>query len=311
MCSHMKKTVILFCLIWTTCASTRAQQLNIATYNLRYENDGDTKNGNGWATRMPVIADLVRFHDFDIFGTQEGLQQPLNDLNAALKDYSYIGAGRDDSKDGGEHAAIFYKTAKFSLIRKGNFWLSEITDRPNRGWDAVLPRICSWGAFQDRSSNRIFYFFNTHFDHIGVKARRESAKLILRKISEIAGQHPAILTGDFNVDQTNEIYTILSGSFLTDAYQTAEIRYATNGTINHFNINTKTNSRIDHLFLSSCIKPKRYGILTDSYRTPAPDTTRINTSGNFPKEIALENFQARLSSDHFPVMVVIDLSDCK
>lgn len=285
-----------------------AQQINIATYNVRYKNSGDEKNGNGWDQRMPVITDIIKFHDFDIFGAQEVLQQQLNDLNSNLQGYGHVGVGRDDGKQAGEHAMIFYKKDKFKLLDSGNFWLSTHDDVPNKGWDAALPRICSWGAFQHLASGRKFYFFNTHFDHVGIVARRESAKLILRKINTIAGSNPTILTGDFNVDQTNEIYGILTGQQLSDAFEVTAFRYATNGTFNHFDINTKTNSRIDHILLSKSIKVKRYGVLTDTYRGAGKENADVSTSGNFPKEVSLQRYEARLPSDHFPVMAVIDLN---
>ncbi|WP_276091475.1 endonuclease/exonuclease/phosphatase family protein [Pedobacter sp. JY14-1] len=291
--------------------SGHAQQLNIATFNLRYKNNGDERKGNGWEQRMPVIADLIRFHDFDIFGTQEGLHEQLLDLTGKLTEYSYVGVGRNNGKEAGEHAAIFYKKNMFKLISSGNFWLSEKPEKPNRGWDAALPRICSWGQFEHIASGKKFFFFNTHFDHVGLVARRESAKLILSKIGELAGDHSAILTGDFNVDQTNEIYDILTGSVLQDTYETAHFKYALNGTFNHFDINTKTNSRIDHILHTPCIVVKRYGVLTDSYRTMKNGGRNISTSGNFPKEVSLQEYEARLPSDHFPVMVVVELKDCK
>ena len=96
--------------------------------------------------------------------------------------YDYIGIGREDGKQAGEHSAIFYRTDKFEVLEHGNFWLSEITDRPNKGWDAVLPRICTWGEFRDKQTGFTFLFFNLHMDHVGVQARAESAKLILKKI---------------------------------------------------------------------------------------------------------------------------------
>ena len=306
-----KRSLFIVSLIFVF-ATGQAQQLNVATFNLRYKNGGDERKGNGWDQRMPVIADLIRFHDFDIFGTQEGLQEQLQGLSGILTDYSYIGVGRDNGKEKGEHAAIFYKKNQFRLLKSGNFWLSEKTDRPNRGWDAALPRICSWGEFEHIASGRKFYFFNTHFDHVGVTARRESAKLILKKVKELAGEDPAFLTGDFNVDQTNEIYGILNGStLLRDSYETAAFRYALNGTFNHFEINAKTSSRIDHIFISPCIQAKRYGVLTDSYRVPEAQTKNVSTSGNFPKEVTLQEYEAKLPSDHYPVMIVAELGDCK
>jgi len=304
---NMKSLILSIALLFSIVSLSSAQQLNVASFNIRYKNNGDAHQGNGWDQRMPVIADLIRFHDFDIFGTQEGLKEQLEDLSVKLTDFAYIGVGRNDGKSAGEHAAIFYKKERFKLLKSGNFWLSEKTDSPNRGWDAALPRICSWGEFEELSKGTRFFFFNTHFDHVGIKARSESAKLILRKVKELAGNTPAILTGDFNVDQNNDIYTILNGSgILRDSYETAEFRFAPNGTFNHFEINSKTDSRIDHIFLTSAIKARRYGVLTDSYRAAKEKAAEVKTGGNFPKELKLQEYEAKLPSDHFPIMVVID-----
>lgn len=282
-----------------------AQQMTIATYNLRYDNRGDSAKGNGWAQRGPVISGLIRFHDFDVFGTQEGLHHQLEDLKQQLPGYDYIGVGRDDGKEKGEHSAIFYKKDKFKLLNKGDFWLSAITDKPNKGWDAVLPRICSWGEFKEIKTGFTFYFFNLHMDHVGVQARSESAKLVLQKIREMAGKKAVILTGDFNVDQTSPSYAVLHHSdVLEDAYEAADFRYALNGTFNAFNANGKTDSRIDHIFLNDKLHVQRYGVLTDTYRGAVADAEQVNTS-NFPKEVSMKQYVAREPSDHFPVMAVV------
>jgi len=280
--------------------------INIATYNLRYANHADSVHGNGWGQRLPVIAQLIQFHDFDIFGTQEGLYHQLEGLKDSLPGFRYIGIGRDDGVHGGEHSAIFYKTEKFRLLDSGNFWMSEITDRPNKGWDAVLPRICSWGKFKVIKTGFVFYLFNLHMDHIGVKARAESAKLILSKIKTFPAQTPVILTGDFNVDQTNESYTLINQSgILADSYELSPLKYALNGTFNNFRADNKTTSRIDHIFVSHQFTVKSYGILTDTYRLKREDPA-AETAGNLPKEAAVTPFTARTPSDHFPVMARVE-----
>ena len=103
-------------------------------------------------------------------------------LNALSTYNYYIGVGRDDGKTKGEYAPIFYRKDRFKLLRSGNFWLSENTIKPNKGWDAAYIRICTWGEFKDKTDKFKFWFFNLHMDHIGVVARRESAKLILSLI---------------------------------------------------------------------------------------------------------------------------------
>ena len=135
-----------------------------ASYNLRYANAEDSAAGNGWGKRYPVMAKLIQYHSFDIFGTQEGYIRQLEDMKAALPGYEYIGVGRNDGKEAGEHSAIFYRTDKFDLIKKGDFWLSETPDTASIGWDAVLPRICSWGHFKCKDTGFEFLFFNLHMD---------------------------------------------------------------------------------------------------------------------------------------------------
>ena len=179
-----------------------AQEMRVATFNLRYANPKDS--GNLWADRVPVVAALIEFHDFDIFGTQEALPGQVNDLQNLLPGYSWYGVGRDDGKDKGEHSSIFFKKDKYQVINKGDFWLSQTPDKPSLGWDAICCfRICSWTKFKDTKTAKEFYFFNVHYDHQGVKAREESSKLMLPKINEIAGSAPVILTGDFNGSQTS------------------------------------------------------------------------------------------------------------
>lgn len=280
---------------------TRA--LVAGSYNIRYDNPGDVEKGNSWPQRLPVIAGLIRFHEFDVLGTQEAFHNQLVDLQKLLPNYAYTGCGRNDGKEAGEHAAIFYRKDKFTLLECGNFWLSQTPEKPGKGWDADLPRICTWAKLRKTEGGGVLFVFNTHFDHRGVQARLESAKLIVARIKEIARDEPVILTGDFNVDQTSESYRSLHDSgILADSFETAVDRYALNGTANAFKPDTKTESRIDHVFHTRQLKPVRYGILTDTYRTPLPDSIE-SQSGNFPGEVKFRNFQARTPSDHFPVLV--------
>ncbi len=287
----------------------KAQELTAASFNVRYHNTSDSINGNGWKERCPVICSLIRFHDFEVFGAQEVLHDQLQDMLAGLPGYDYIGVGRDDGKTKGEYAPIFYIKDKFKVLESGHFWLSEITDKPNRGWDAALPRICTWAEFKDLETGFEFFVFNLHMDHIGVEDRKNSAILVLKKITEIVDDKPVILTGDFNIDQHSPNYAILEGSdLLNDSYEVAKVRYALNGTFNDFRPNRKTDSRIDHVFVSPSFAVERYGVLTDTYRTEIVDN-KPEKSGNFPKEVSLTEYAARTPSDHFPVKVVLSFDE--
>lgn len=286
-----------------------AQTINVATYNLRNDNNKeDRARGDGWQQRLPYVGGLIRFHGFDVFGTQEGLHHQLEDLKAQLPGFEYTGRGRDDGKEAGEYSAIFYDTSKFKLLDHGDFWLSADTEKPNKGWDAVLPRICSWAKLEVLSTGKPLYFFNVHFDHVGKLARIESAKLILRKVKELSQNHTAILTGDFNVDQNSDSYQVLENSkVLRDAYTAAPFKYVPNGTFNSFDPNTKTDSRIDHIFLTADITVSKFGVLTDTYRSAITGSDTAREAANFPKEVKLKDYRARVPSDHFPVMATVTL----
>ena len=281
-------------------------QMLVGSYNIRYKNGGDSVKGNVWDKRCQVLCDQVNFMSPDIFGAQEVLHGQLLDMLARLDGYDYIGVGRDDGKTSGEYAAIFYRTDRLRLLDQGNFWLSETPDRPGLGWDAACVRVCSWGKFarQTGTDDDAFYFFNLHMDHVGVVARREAARLIVSQVAAIAQGAPVIITGDFNVDQTNEIYSTFTGSgLLKDAYHAARLRFAENGTFNSFDGNLFTTSRIDHVFVSMGVQVDAYGVLTDGYWT-APDQATSQVKGHdAPVEISFDRYERRVPSDHYPLFV--------
>ena len=87
----MKKVIYSFIFLFCAVLTLQAETMVVATYNLRNANGGDSTNGNGWGQRYPYIAQIVQFHGFDIFGTQEGKYSQLQDLRQAMPGYDYIG----------------------------------------------------------------------------------------------------------------------------------------------------------------------------------------------------------------------------
>lgn len=278
------KRILLVAILMVCAVVVSAQDLYVGTYNIRYKNKDDSIKGNVWTKRCQVMCDQINFESPDVLGMQEVLVGQLHDFQRLLDNYSYIGVGRDDGKEAGEYAAIFYKNDRVKLLDSGNFWLNETPDVPKLGWDAACIRICTWGKFKDLRTKKKFYFFNLHMDHVGVVARREAAKLVVSRIKEMAQDAPVVLTGDFNVDQTDEIYGIFAHSgILKDSYENARIRFAENGTFNSFKVETKTDSRIDHVFVSPSFKVEAYGLRTDSYWAKG----RRNLSDHYPVFVKL------------------------
>lgn len=299
------KKIIVFVVFILTFFIINAQSLLVGSYNVRNKNDYDAKRDNGWNIRAEKICELINFEQPDVFGTQEVLNNQLNDMLQLLDRYSYIGVGRDDGKTLGEYAAIFYNKERIELLEDGNFWLAEETDKPKKGWDAACIRICTWGKFRDKQTKKIFFFFNLHMDHVGVVARKESAKLVVAKIKQIAQGATSILTGDFNVDQNNEIYeTFTKSGILKDSYQIAKYKMIPNGTFNSFNPLIRTNSRIDHIFVTNDFTVDNYAVMTNMYWISKNKKENIK-GHDAPNEISFKEGIIRTPSDHYPIFARI------
>lgn len=280
----MKKLIIFVSLLFLAMAYGKAEDkevLKIATFNLRM--DTPSYGENAWFHRKDMVNDLIRFYGFDLFGTQEGFTHQLNDI-LRLSDYRFIGVGRDDGKDAGEHCAIFYRSDRFKVLDQGDFWLSEHPEKPGRGWDGTCcNRICTWGKFEDLKNHKQFYFFNVHYEYEGDVARRESSNLMISRIKSIAGNQPVFLTGDFNAFPTEEPIRILNDSgFLNDSYKiTKEAPFGPVCTYHGYDSTIKTEERLDYIWVTDSIQIDKYGVLTNTLYGHTP-------------------------SDHFPVMVVAE-----
>ena len=126
---------------------------------------------------------------------------------------------------------------KFDVLDSNTFWLSQYPDSAGFiGWDGACTRIATWAKFKDKQTGKIFMAVNTHFDHVGTEARRQSALLIIQKIKEIVGTNPAVVTGDFNVNEQSEAYqTITTNEFvLKDAYKMTDKKSGPNYTFHDF-----------------------------------------------------------------------------
>ncbi|MBB2147127.1 endonuclease [Pedobacter sp. LMG 31464] len=260
----MKRTFTLLLMCLSIVSVTHAQKnqpINIISYNIRLNVASD--GINAWPNRKDNVKALVKFYDADILCVQEALPEQFDDL-LANSDFDVVGVGRDDGKRKGEFSAVYFNKNRFVKKDGGTFWLSPTPDVPSKGWDAALNRVCSWVKLYDKSNKKEFIVFNTHYDHIGVQARIESAKLIKRKIQEIAPTLPVVFTGDLNVTpETEAIATIKS--FLTDAKEISiEPPYGPTGTFNGFKWDSPLKDKIDYIFVNKAFKVQKFAVLSDS-----------------------------------------------
>lgn len=236
--------------------------LNIATFNIRYDNPKD--GVNAWPNRREWVRDLMDYHDFDVVGVQEALVHQLEFLTE--KRLAFVGVGRDDAKRAGEFSAILYDKQRLRAVDSGTFWLSETPDVPSKGWDAQLKRVCTWARLQERTSGRELYLFNTHFDHKGAVARERSAGVILEKIAALAGKSaPVVLTGDFNaVPDSPPVRRV--AAVLRNAREATESRpYGPHGTFQGFDTTRALEAPIDYIFVNARLRVLKFATLPDNW----------------------------------------------
>jgi endonuclease/exonuclease/phosphatase family metal-dependent hydrolase len=269
-----RKTFLLFFAAFFQIAafaqSSAAQNaLRVMTFNIRYNEPRD--GVNAWPNRKTKVSDVIRFHKADLIGVQEALFNQLQDLEKLLPDFAWCGVGRDGAKDG-EFSAILYRKSRFKLLETKTFWLSETPEKiGSKGWDANLPRIVTWAKFQDLKTKKTFYQFNTHFDHIGARARTESARLLLAQVPKIARTAPFVVTGDFNAEETTNVYKILTGKEAAGAFKLIDARFVSknghfggNSTFNGFK-ELEPDKKIDFVFVGEKTEVLEHGVLSDRW----------------------------------------------
>jgi endonuclease/exonuclease/phosphatase family metal-dependent hydrolase len=283
-------------------AGAEPRELRVMSFNIRYATPKDIPGGNAWPMRKELLFKTIESFDPDLAGLQEVLPTQGAELKERFaRTHEFLGVPRNDGKTAGEMAAILFRRERFEKVRDGTFWLSETPDVVgSKGWDANLPRVVTWVELRDRQNdNRPVLFLNTHFDHLGKTARMESAKLMRRRMFEIAGgsgDKAIIVTGDFNVPQYSPPYKeLLTGGGgggsngdtlrLVETFKEATPKPTTQDyTFHGF---TGTNTRADRI---------DWVLRSEHFKTIKAAIDRSNDDGRYP-------------SDHYPVEAVLEWQD--
>jgi endonuclease/exonuclease/phosphatase family metal-dependent hydrolase len=267
--------------------SMGSQELNVMTFNIRLNVSSDSLNA--WPYRKDIVASQVLFHQIHVLGVQEALNDQMVDLQQRLPGFKSTGVGRDDGRTKGEFSAIFYDTVRLSLVKGETFWLSLTPSVPgSKSWDAAITRVVSWGYFTDRVSGKSFFVFNTHFDHLGQIARHESAKLLKRRVAEIAKDEPVIIMGDFNARPADPpIRELIAEEDPLRFRETKTLsvtgHYGPDGTFNGFRSMEVNDQPIDFIFIKGNWKVLRHATISQTWK-------------------------GRFASDHFAVFAELQLN---
>jgi len=259
----------------------------LMSFNVRLASAPDGENA--WGKRRDLFFETIGHFQPDLIGFQEVLAVQYDAIAERMKDYAFSGVARDDGQRKGEWSSIGYRKDRFTVVASGTFWLSEQPTVPgSKSWDASLTRICSWARLRETATGREFVYANTHFDHRGVVARREAARVLSEQLGPIAAGVPALLTGDFNINEDNPAYAVLvrpagpAAIRWIDSYRTLHPQRQPDEASFHGFQGTVQGSRIDFVFH------------TAHFRATAAPIDRTSRDGRYP-------------SDHYPVTAVLEL----
>ena len=267
--------IAAFALMGVAC--NRTSEIKVMSYNIRLSSGTiEADSIYHWEHRKQASLNLMHEEQPTVFGLQEACPDQMDYMVENLPEYGYIGVGRDDGKRKGEFMSIFYKKDEVELIDGGTFWLSQTPDQVTKGWDAACFRTCTWTILKKKDTGKKFVYLNTHLDHKGQEARKESIKLIVAKAEELTGgKLPVFITADFNSPTTNEIFKPMQEAML-DARVEAPVTDE-RGTLNCWGT-TPSGVVIDHIF----------------YRGAEAQKFEVSRD---------KDYGAPYVSDHYPVML--------
>ena len=230
----------------------------IMTFNIRTENKGDGRNN--WEMRFQKVATLIVKEKSDIVCLQEVRHRQLTDLITQLGDYSYVGVGRDNGKEGGEYNPVLFKKDRFNLLGSGTFWLSPTPQKPSYGWGAAYRRIATWAILQDKETMKSIIVLNTHLDNASQEARTNGAALIKERLSRMNNELPVVITGDMNAESDNPAYTKMTSAMfpMQDASKTGKPVKGPEYTFHAFGqLPADKRRKVDYIFVSDQVSVRR------------------------------------------------------
>lgn len=253
--------------------------MRIMSFNIRC---GDV-NDDPWENRVGIVAQTMLESEADSIGVQEAHPEWMAALNESIGDkYAYVGVGRDDGDNKGEYSAVFYLKDKYVAEDSGTFWLSETPDKVSYGWDAACRRVCTWVLLKNKETNEKYVHINTHFDHVGIAARKNSVDMIIEKAKTFTNI-PVVFTADMNVVEGSENYKQFVNS---DYFQ--DTKYLAPDTMSYCTYHDTQPEKhekdvIDYVMINKHFKALTYKVLT-------------------------EGIDGRFVSDHYPIYADLEIN---
>ena len=275
------KELLLVLILFPLQSFVSAFEIDALSFNIRFDTSKDGENA--WPNRKEMVGQWVKSESPDVIGLQEALRHQIDDIKKVATSYSEYGVGRDDGKSRGEHCTILYLKKRFSLDKSdcGTFWFSDTPEKiASKSWGNEIPRICTWGRFIEKKTDKGFYVYNVHYDHRSQPSRLGASELIIQRISKRKRSNdPIILMGDFNASENNPAIKIFKDEplNLVDTFRVVKPDEKMVKTFHGFRGGSFSGGKIDHVFM-------------------LPKMGKVSSA-----EIVRFNKDKRYLSDHYPV----------
>lgn len=237
---------------------------------------------NRWYRRRELVFGVISDFAPHVLALQEVSTFQLTELLEEFPSFAAIADKRYGGRWSGTYGPILFDAKRLEPAQSGDFWLAPNPDGHRaRGWDAAVPRICTWVVLSDRSDRRTFAAFNSHFDQAGPQARVESARLVVSRMAELA-HLPRLVAADLNADETTEPARVFADAGYRDTFRVLHPDAEALTYHGFRGRGARTLGKIDYLFCD-----EHWDVLSAS-------VVRDGQEGRFP-------------SDHFPVTAQVVL----
>lgn len=285
--------MFLAVLMLTACNSDKSSQcsasnksdakidVSICTFNIMIQGSKPhiLKDGTdiSWSKRLPIITNFFKTHDFDIICCQEPIPMQVEDLKKSLGKYDIYYKPVRTTMNPSPCNPVYFKRSRFELLDKGEFYYSKTPEVESNDWDSPRSRCCTWVKLREKKTGKEFYIFNTHFTHIGKIAKAESAKILVKKIAEIAKGTLCFAMGDLNsIPTSTGIQHLSNCGIIKDSKVASMSEPIGDGASFHgFRPDNPKAMRIDYIFVGSnvevksyCLDKKKYGDIHSSDHYP-------------------------------------------
>lgn len=234
----------------------------VASANIRFDNPNDAPND--WSGRREVIAKFLNGFCPDLFGTQEGRQPQIRDLESLLPNHCLSDSNREWITER-MYPCIFYNPSKIEVLNSGDIWLSETPYvAGSKSFDSAFPRLCTWANVKRIEDNLKLLYVNVHLDHVLSETRAKQIQVLVNEIKKLNTDNlPIILSGDFNESPFEEVRRIIS-SELSDLYDPwIHLNHTEETSFHKFDGTNESGSRIDWILVDSTFKTEKIYLMKD------------------------------------------------